>query len=91
VKFWHRLPERLKRITVYNKIDLSGVQAERHDESDGTAISLSARSGEGIELLRNELLKLPAGTKQMMSLLPANAICALWLRSGTYCFCPPGC
>lgn len=53
-----RLPERLKRITVYNKIDLAGTAAERHDESDGTAISLSARSGEGIELLRQELLKI---------------------------------
>ncbi len=51
-----RLPERLKRITIYNKIDLSGNQAERHDEPDTTAISLSARSGEGIELLRQELL-----------------------------------
>jgi tRNA modification GTPase len=51
-----RLPDRLKRITVYNKIDLAGTVAERHDESDGTAISLSARSGEGIELLRQELL-----------------------------------
>ncbi len=53
-----RHPERLKRITVYNKIDLAGTEAERHDESDGTAISLSARSGEGIELLRQELLKI---------------------------------
>jgi len=52
-----RLPERLKRITVYNKIDLSGRPAERHDEPDSTAISLSARSGEGIELLRQELLR----------------------------------
>ena len=53
-----RLPERLKRITVYNKIDLAGSLAERHEESDGTAISLSARSGEGIEFLRQELLKI---------------------------------
>ncbi|HSG23392.1 MAG TPA: tRNA uridine-5-carboxymethylaminomethyl(34) synthesis GTPase MnmE, partial [Azonexus sp.] len=51
-----RLPERLKRITIYNKIDLSGKQPERHDEPDTTAISLSARSGEGIDLLRQELL-----------------------------------
>jgi len=51
-----RLPEHLKRITIYNKIDLSSSQAERHDEPDTTAISLSARSGEGIELLRQELL-----------------------------------
>lgn len=53
-----RLPERLKRITIYNKIDLSGKQPERHDEPETTAISLSARSGEGIELLRQELLNI---------------------------------
>ena len=53
-----RLPERLKRVTIYNKIDLSGAQAERHDEPDTTAISLSARSGDGIDLLRQELLRI---------------------------------
>ncbi|KXB29611.1 tRNA modification GTPase TrmE [Dechloromonas denitrificans] len=53
-----RLPERLQRITVYNKIDLSGAQAERHDEAETTAIALSARSGDGIELLRQELLRI---------------------------------
>jgi len=53
-----RLPDRLKRITIYNKIDLSGAQAERHDETNSTAISLSARSGEGIDLLRQELLRI---------------------------------
>ncbi|MGV0950072.1 MAG: tRNA uridine-5-carboxymethylaminomethyl(34) synthesis GTPase MnmE [Azonexus sp.] len=53
-----RLPERLKRVTVYNKIDLSGAPAERHDEADGVAISLSARANQGIELLRTELLRI---------------------------------
>jgi len=53
-----RLPERLKRITVYNKIDLAGAIPERHIESDTTAISLSARSGEGLALLRQELLSI---------------------------------
>ena len=53
-----KLPERLQRITIYNKIDLSGAQPERHDEPDSTSISLSARSGEGIELLRQELLRI---------------------------------
>lgn len=53
-----RLPARLKRITIYNKIDLSGKSSERHNETDTTAISLSARSGEGIELLRQELLQI---------------------------------
>lgn len=53
-----RLPDQLKRITIYNKIDLSGKPAERHDEPNTTAISLSARSGNGIELLRQELLQI---------------------------------
>ena len=52
-----RLPERLRRITVYNKIDLSGADAERHDEAEGVAISLSAKANQGIELLRAELLR----------------------------------
>jgi tRNA modification GTPase len=53
-----RLPERLKRVTVHNKIDLSGAMAERHDEADGVAISLSAKANQGIELLRSELLRI---------------------------------
>jgi len=53
-----RLPEHLKRVTIYNKIDLSGAVPERHDEPDCTAISLSARSGDGIDLLRKELLRI---------------------------------
>lgn len=52
-----RLPDRLQRITVYNKIDLCGRLPECHEEPDATAISLSARSGDGIGLLRRELLR----------------------------------
>lgn len=57
-----RLPARLQRITVYNKIDLAGRTPERHDEHDThgdvVAISLSAKAGAGIELLRAELLRI---------------------------------
>jgi len=57
-----RLPARLQRITVYNKIDLAGRTPERHDEhdahGDAVAISLSAKANLGIELLRNELLRI---------------------------------
>jgi tRNA modification GTPase len=53
-----RLPVRLRRVTILNKIDLAGASPERHEESDSTAISLSARSGDGIDLLRQELLKI---------------------------------
>ena len=52
-----RLPDRLQRITVYNKIDLCGRLPECHEEPDATAISLSARSGDGVDLLRRELLR----------------------------------
>lgn len=52
-----RLPERLQRVTVCNKIDLAGGRAERREEADGVAISLSAKGGEGIDLLRGELLR----------------------------------
>jgi len=55
-----QLPAGLARITVYNKIDLAERAPERHDESDGSGvgISLSAKRGEGIELLRQELLRI---------------------------------
>ena len=52
-----KLPAQLARITVYNKVDLAGRGAERHDEAGGVAISLSAKTGEGVELLRRELLR----------------------------------
>ena len=57
-----RLPERLQRITVYNKIDLADQNPGRHDENDAhgnaVAVSLSAKSGSGIDLLRTELLRI---------------------------------
>lgn len=53
-----RLPKNLQRITIYNKIDLAGRPSERHDEADGVAISLSAKANQGIDLLRQELLRI---------------------------------
>lgn len=53
-----RLPKSLQRITIYNKIDLAGRPSERHDEADGVAISLSAKANQGIDLLRQELLRI---------------------------------
>jgi len=52
-----QIPAHLARVTVYNKIDLAGRRAERHDEVHGVAISLSAKYGDGIDLLRRELLR----------------------------------
>jgi tRNA modification GTPase len=52
-----QLPPGLARITVHNKIDLSGKEPGRHAGTDGAAIWLSAKSGKGIGLLRQELLR----------------------------------
>ncbi|MEI7429711.1 MAG: tRNA uridine-5-carboxymethylaminomethyl(34) synthesis GTPase MnmE [Betaproteobacteria bacterium] len=53
-----QLPSGLARITVHNKVDLLQRAAESHDESGGVTISLSAKYGEGIDLLRLELLRI---------------------------------
>lgn len=50
-----RLPKHLPRTVVRNKIDLSQSKAEIAEGSHGTEVSLSALSGEGLELLRNHL------------------------------------
>lgn len=51
-----RLPDRLPRVVVFNKIDLSG-EATGLSEGDGHQIvHLSARSGAGVDVLRHVLL-----------------------------------
>jgi tRNA modification GTPase len=63
-----KLPPGIVRITVHNKIDLSGETAHR---KDGPEIWLSAKTGEGIDLLRKELLSIagwqPAGEGGFMA------------------------
>jgi tRNA modification GTPase len=53
-----QLPTHLARLTVYNKIDLASRAAARHQEADAVAIALCAKTGEGVELLRQELLRI---------------------------------
>lgn len=53
-----QFPSHLARLTVYNKIDLAGRAAECSEQADGLVISLSAKSGEGIELLCQALLRI---------------------------------
>lgn len=53
-----RLPDRLARVVVFNKIDLTGGEP-RVTRSDGeTNLWVSARSGAGLDYLRNTLLVL---------------------------------
>jgi tRNA modification GTPase len=51
-----RLPRRLSRIVVFNKIDLSGEAAVSKDAGAERSVHLSAKTGEGIDLLRRALL-----------------------------------
>ena len=55
VRILERLPPKLARVIVFNKIDLCGVPAES-EESDGERrIRLSAITGEGVDLLRTAM------------------------------------
>lgn len=55
-----RLPERLPRILVHNKIDLTGARAGEWDSGTGHRVRLSAKTGEGVDRLC-ERLKALAG------------------------------
>lgn len=51
-----RLPERLPVARVRNKIDLAGIAPGREDQGESATIRLSARTGAGIDALRDWLL-----------------------------------
>lgn len=51
------LPSGLPVINVVNKIDLVGERARTTESESGVIIYLSAKTGEGVDLLRNELVK----------------------------------
>lgn len=51
-----RLPQNVVRVTVLNKADLAGLSANRMESPDGPHITLCAKSGQGVDLLRQELL-----------------------------------
>ncbi len=53
-----RLPGKLKRVTVFNKIDLSGDAPHAEESAPGWHIHVSARTGEGLDALRCALLTL---------------------------------
>ena len=53
-----RLPPGVERITVVNKIDLAGWAAGRHEVAGRVRLQVSARNGEGVDLVRQELLRI---------------------------------
>ncbi len=52
-----RLPERLRRVVVYNKIDLVDTPPRVAEAGDATTVCLSAKTGAGVDLLRQTLLR----------------------------------
>ena len=49
------------RVIVRNKIDLAGVAPARADTADGVRIDVSAKTGAGLDLVRDELKRLAGG------------------------------
>ncbi|HYP68853.1 MAG TPA: tRNA uridine-5-carboxymethylaminomethyl(34) synthesis GTPase MnmE [Thiobacillaceae bacterium] len=66
-----RLPAGIARLSVHNKIDLAGVAPRAVESGETTEVWLSAKTGEGVVLLRHELLRLagwqPAGEGGFMA------------------------
>jgi tRNA modification GTPase len=54
----HRLPKGLPSARVINKIDLAGISPGREETAQGAILSVSARTGAGIDLLRRWLLEM---------------------------------
>ena len=53
-----RMPDRLPRLIIENKCDLVGKPAARREQDGMAHLHLSAKTGEGIDLLRAELLQM---------------------------------
>jgi tRNA modification GTPase len=52
-----RLPAALPRVKVMNKIDLTGHRATKETQNHSRIVWLSAKTGEGVDLLRSSLLE----------------------------------
>jgi tRNA modification GTPase len=53
-----QLPSTLPCVHVYNKIDLSGQAVTRQDTDEGIIVQLSAKTGQGLNVLRQTLLEI---------------------------------
>lgn len=67
-----RLPDGVPVIWVLNKVDLAQLPTSRVEGKQGLEISLSAATGEGLDLLREELLRLAGWEAQGEDLILAR-------------------
>ncbi len=51
------LPPQIKKIYITNKIDTNNQSAQSHREGDKVTVYISAKTGEGLDLLRTEIVK----------------------------------
>jgi tRNA modification GTPase len=56
-----KLPRTVPRVVVHNKADLAHRAPERREDDEGITIFLSAKRGDGVDLLRRELLEIAGG------------------------------
>lgn len=54
-KIIENLPKTIEKTRINNKIDITGETAAIRQETDGATVSLSAKTGEGIDLLKTHL------------------------------------
>lgn len=81
-EFDARLPADAERVVVVNKIDLCRGAAQRSEDEHGVRIHLSALHGDGVDLLRAELLRIAGWQAQGEDLILARERHLAALRRG---------
>lgn len=76
-----KLPFSLRRITLHNKIDLLGVEPKRESQGQDISLFISAKKGQGVELLESALLEM-AGWHQTEDVFIARERHLLALEKG---------
>ena len=80
-----RLPAGVERITVFNKVDVAGRDAQRVDHDGAVSLYLSAKAGQGIELLRAELLRVAGWHRHGEDIILARERHLIALREALAC------
>jgi tRNA modification GTPase len=80
-----RLPAGVERITVFNKVDVAGRDAQRVDADGAVSLYLSAKAGQGIELLRAELLRVAGWHRHGEDIILARERHLIALREALAC------
>jgi tRNA modification GTPase len=83
-----RLPAGVERITVFNKVDLQAAP-QRIDADGAVGLYLSAKAGQGVELLRAELLRVAGWHRHGEDVILARERHLIALREALACVHAP--